>query len=171
MDNLHRGVTIPIDDEASKLSLRSTNENDLDNLRQWKNGQREFFFFKGEISPEQQHEWFRAYQKRPEDYMFIVLVEETAIGCTGIRLLDDSWDVYNVILGSAEHGEKGLMSKALQAMLRFAASRRPNPITVQVLKHNPAVGWYKKNGFVITSEQPDHFCMSYQPENIRKDTP
>lgn len=171
MDNLQKNITIPIHDEELQISLRTANEDDLHNLRNWKNEKREFFFFKGEISPEQQHEWFRAYQARGDDYMFVVLVEEATIGCMGIRLLDEVWDIYNVIRGTADHGGKGLMSKAFHAMLRFAASCRLKPITVQVLKHNPAVGWYKKNGFVIASEQPDHFCLSYQPENIRKDTP
>jgi RimJ/RimL family protein N-acetyltransferase len=171
MDNLNKkNITIPIHDERLQLSLRTANEVDLPNLRQWKNEQREFFFFKGEISPEQQREWFRAYQARGDDYMFIVRVDETAIGCMGIRLLADSWDVYNVILGLAEHGGKGLMSKAFQTMLRFATSRCPKPITVRVLKRNPAVGWYKNNGFVITPEKPDHFYLSYKPENITKET-
>jgi len=171
MDNLNKkNVRIPIHDERLQLSLRTANEVDLPNLRQWKNEQREFFFFKGEISPEQQRAWFRTYQERGDDYMFIVRVDETAIGCMGIRLLDDVWDVYNVIRGSADHGGKGLMSRAFQTMLHFATSHCPNTIAVQVLKNNPAMGWYKKNGFVIMSEQPDHFCLSYQPENITKET-
>jgi len=171
MKDLNKNITIPVSVKELKISLRTANEGDLPDLRQWKNEQREFFFFKDEISPEQQLEWYRAYRKRPEDYMFIVILEEIAMGCMGIRLIDDVWDVYNVILGLANHGGKGLMSGAFQAMLRFAASRRPNPITLRVLKHNPAVCWYQKNGFLITAEQPDHFCMSYQSAKITQDTP
>ena len=164
MDKFRKNITIPIHCAGLKLSLRMANDGDLPNLRQWKNEQREFFFFKSEILPEQQREWFRAYQQRPDDFMFMVLVANTPIGCMGIRLIDDLWDIYNVILGSSGYGGKGLMGKAFQAMLNFAVSRRANPITLKVLKHNPAVGWYRKNGFLVTSEQSDHFCMVYQPD-------
>ncbi len=168
MKDLKKNITIIVSVDDPKMMLRTANEDDLTNLRQWKNDHREFFFFKGEISPEQQLEWFRAYQKRPEDYMFIVYVEESAIGCMGIRLIDDVWDVYNVILGSADYGGRGIMSKAFKKMLSFAVSRYPGQITLQVLKHNPAVDWYQKNGFLITSEQPDHFCMLYQSEKLQE---
>jgi RimJ/RimL family protein N-acetyltransferase len=79
----------------------------------------------------------------------------------GIRVLESAWDVYNVILGLPDHGGKGLMGKSLQTMLRFALSLHAMPITLEVLRNNPAVAWYQKNGFVITSEQRDHYCMLF----------
>lgn len=156
-------ISIPIQNEGFQFTLRTASEGDLPNLRKWKNNEREFFFFKNEISLEQQREWFRAYLSRTDDYMFVILVNKNAIGCMGIRLIEGGWDVYNVILGSKDFGSKGLMSKAFKAMLQFAVSNHQYSITLKVLKHNPAIEWYKKNGFTITSEQSDHFCMSYQP--------
>ena len=170
IDNLNKIIKLDIPDESLKLSLRLANEGDLSNLRNWKNEQREFFYYKNEISAEQQLEWFRTHQARVDDYMFIVVAEEISIGCMGIRLLDDVWDVYNVICGSADYAGKGLMSKSFQAILDYAASCKPSPITLQVLKHNPAVSWYQKNGFTIASEHSDHFCMSYQSNKLPKDT-
>lgn len=151
------------------MQIRSANNDDLSNLRKWKNAQREFFFYKEEISAEKQIEWFSAYQNRLEDYIFMVIVNEKPIGCMGIRLIDEVWDIYNVILGIEEFGGKGYMSSAFKEMLGFALGHHQVPITLQVLKHNPAVSWYQKKGFVITSEQPDYFCMLYQPENFKKD--
>ena len=142
--------------------LRTANEADLENLRHWKNENREFFFFKNEIMPEQQFEWFNAYQCRSEDFMFLVIVDGEAVGCMGIRLINDSWDVYNVILGLKQFGGNGLMSRALQSMLHFAESRHSNQIALKVLKQNPAVSWYKKNGFFVTLEEKDFYSMSFQ---------
>lgn len=146
----------------ANLALRAAEERDLPALREWKNSQSEFFFFKGQISAEQQAAWFAGYQERPEDFMFMVDADTETIGCMGIRQLDDGWDIYNVILGSAAHSGKGLMSQAFQAMLAFATQRAARPITLKVLKHNPAVGWYQKNGFIINSEADDHFFMSFK---------
>ena len=90
----------------------------------------------------------------------------------GIRLIDDhTWDVYNVILGVDELRGRGLMKGALQAMLRFATSHRPSRITLKVLRGNPAMAWYRINGFVVTSEHADHFFMSYQPHQCHRGNP
>ena len=35
----------------------------------------------------------------------------------------------------------------------------------KVLKHNPAVKWYLKNGFIITAEELEYFSMLFQVEN------
>ena len=172
METSIKSVALPVTDEPRRVWLRSANAGDLANLRQWKNQRREFFFHKEEISPEQQDQWFEAYQVRPDDFMFMVMVGEEPAGCMGIRLGDgDTWDVYNVILGVSELRGSGLMSSAFQAMLRFAASRHCASITLKVLKGNPAMDWYRKNGFVTSAEYPDHFCMSHRPPQCRHDNP
>ncbi len=145
-----------------KVSLRLITIDNLENLRQWKNDHREFFFFKGEITSEQQREWFDKYQERPNDYMFIVLADNIEIGCIGIRLIDGIWDLYNVILALTEYGGKGLMSRALMDIVHFANLQNFVSITSKVLKKNPAVSWYRKNGFVIISEKEDYYNMLYQ---------
>ena len=169
METSIKSFAIPVTAGPSRAWLRSANAADLKNLRHWKNQRREFFFHKEEISPEQQNRWFEAYQARPDDFMFMVMVGEEPAGCMGIRLVDgNTWDVYNVILGVSELRGSGLMSSALQALLRFAASHHPVPITLKVLKGNPAMGWYRKNGFVVAAEHPDHFSMSYRPEQCHR---
>ena len=144
-----------------EINLCLINVSDLSNLRQWKNDNREAFFYKDEISPEQQYEWFCAYQERHDDYMFIVLVNDIGIGCIGARLIDNEWDIYNVILHH-KYRRKGLMSKALKELIYVVHLYKLIPITVKVLKNNSTVNWYKKNEFVITSKQSDHYCMSYE---------
>jgi RimJ/RimL family protein N-acetyltransferase len=166
MDIMNKNMTIMIATEVGSLTLRAARENDLGNLRQWKNEQREFFFHKDIITPELQREWFTKFQTRNHDYMFIVELNDKSMGCMGIRLLDDAWDIYNVILGLPEYGKKGYMGKALQAMLTHAQAVSNYPITLQVLKVNPAVAWYKKNGFVATDEHADYYSLANQSNNI-----
>ena len=151
--------------EPCRVWLRSADARDLENLRNWKNRDREFFFHTDEISAEHQEKWFQAYQARADDFMFIILAGETPAGCMGVRMTGErTWDVYNVILGASELRGSGLMSHALQAMLRFALSRHRARITLKVLKDNPAVAWYRKNGFVVAAEHTDHFCMLHEPD-------
>jgi hypothetical protein len=172
METSTKSLALPVTDEPRRVWLRSANAGDLANLRHWKNQRREFFFHKEEISAEQQEKWFRAYQARPHDFMFMVMVGGDPAGCMGIRLVDNhTWDVYNVILGVHELRVGGPMRSAFQAMLRFATSHHPAPITLKVLKGNPAIDWYRKNGFVISAEHPDHFAMSYRPLQCHHDNP
>lgn len=142
------------------VALRGATESDLDNLRRWKNEQREFFFHKEEISPSQQAKWFEAFRARPDDFMFVVLVDQRPVGCMGIRYMDGAWDVYNVILGDQAMKGSGVMSLAFGAMLQFAKSRVAGPVGLKVLKKNPAVGWYARNGLAITGEHSDYYEMT-----------
>jgi len=148
------------------LEICAIGPSDLENLRVWKNAHRQFFFHRQEIQPVQQQEWYAGYMQRPNDYMFIVKQGGQAIGCMGIRLLEDGWDVYNVILGIADFAGRGLMGRALQLILKFARDRRHRLISLKVLKKNPAIGWYKKNGFRITADDGDHLIMQHFTEAV-----
>ncbi len=144
-----------------QLYLRCAELPDIEYLRLLKNAHRQFFFYKKEITADQQEAWYSAYHARQDDFMFIVWLGDVKIGCMGIRLLDDKWDIYNVILGDNNFKGTGIMGRSFQAMLSFAHGRRDAPIGLSVLKNNPAIWWYKKNGFKIDSENSDHFEMSF----------
>lgn len=155
-------LIIDVASETQNLRLRSATSLDLDFLRSWKNSQRKYFFHQAEINFEQQRAWFDTFLHRPHDHMLMVECQGAAIGCMGIRLLDSEWDVYNVILGNPAFGKQGHMGRAFAAMLAMALQQRALPITLKVLKHNPAVGWYLKNGFATAFEAEDHFGLRYQ---------
>lgn len=144
------------------LELRAATGADLESLRHWKNEQRRFFFFQEEITKTQQKQWFDAFMERSHDLMLMTMFEEQVFGCMGIRWQGDLWDIYNVILGLPDFGKRGLMRHAFAAMLDYAIALKPGPITLKVLKRNPAVDWYKKHGFRITESHEQHFSMSYK---------
>lgn len=146
---------------STELALRTANLDDQDNLRNWKNKNRQYFSNQALIPPEQQTDWFHGYSMRQHDYMFMVALHGKAIGCMGVRILEEKWDIYNVILGEPAAGGKGYMSRALQLMLVFAYRTRPCAAQLKVLKSNPAVGWYEKNRFAVVSDAGDHYLMRH----------
>jgi RimJ/RimL family protein N-acetyltransferase len=148
-----------VSDAFPDISLRTAAPSDCEDLRTWKNDHRQFFFFKDVITPEAQRRWFRGYEARPDDWMFMVLDGGQAIGCMGFRLRDGEADVYNVILGRPEHGGRGVMAKAMTLMCSFARERLGCAVVARVLKINPALGWYAKRGFDIVREEGAHYFI------------
>lgn len=142
--------------------IRPVNKNDLEYLRIWKNKYKKYFFFQKNISPEEQLKWYEGYLQRENDYMFAVMAPENSIvGCMGIRLnmADQYWDIYNVMRGSVPPQGLGLMSKGLREMINFALHKQNILIQLVVVKGNPAIQWYKKNGFLEINEEGQGVVM------------
>jgi ribosomal protein S18 acetylase RimI-like enzyme len=145
-------------DTIGLVRLLPIGKQDLEKLRIWKNAHRHFFFHQEIISAKGQQDWYRAFSQRSEDFMFLVEYSEQAVGCIGFRIIDKKADIYNAILGLSEYAGKGIMSLALRLLCSYARSRT-SAIGLKVLKENPAVQWYKKNGFMVTAEHADYFDM------------
>ena len=130
------------------FQLRSIQGSDIERLREWKNAHRQFFFHKEVITSGQQLAWFNRWSAEPHDHMFVVEVDGCAVGCAGVRLFEGTVDAYNIILGDKSFEGKGIMSAALTAVGAFAMFLYPAlSIRVRVLAANPALGWYKRNGY------------------------
>jgi ribosomal protein S18 acetylase RimI-like enzyme len=141
---------------VSNVALRSAGPQDLDNLRVWKNRNKEGFFFQGEITPQMQRDWYAAYLSRERDFMFIVESEAVAVGCMAFRVEElGAIDAYNII-AAPEGAGKGLMKAALAIMCSYAAQRYGPDIGCLVLKNNPAVGYYRACGFEIVGDGGAH---------------
>jgi RimJ/RimL family protein N-acetyltransferase len=150
-----------------ELVLRSAGEADLEHLRKWKNEQKQFFFYQEEITHNQQDQWYEGYLKRPNDIILMTEYEQQIFGCMGIRWQENHWDIYNVILGFRKFGGRGLMGNAFSAMLDFAVAYKASPISLQVLKKNPAVQWYQKQGFEITETRESFFLMMFNANQTK----
>lgn len=152
------------------ILLRSALAGDATRLREWKNAQREFFFFTDEITDVMQNRWLDAYLDRPDDYMFIVEREGRAVGCLGLRFEGGSGDIYNVILGDQSLRGAGVMSLALRVLVSFGRALSED-IGLKVLKSNPAVSFYDKNGLAHVAEHDNYYEMRvdwrrFQPIDI-----
>jgi ribosomal protein S18 acetylase RimI-like enzyme len=149
---------------STELILRSAKQSDMDYLRKWKNEQKQFFFYQEEITSNQQGEWYESFKQRPNDLMLMTEYNQQIFGCMGIRWKENRWDVYNVILGLQEFGGRGLMGLAFTSLLDLVNSLKSAPISLQVLRHNPALKWYQKQGFEITETHESFFFMTFQPK-------
>ncbi len=154
-------------DDPSRPWLRGVNCGDQDVLRTWRNAHGHRFFHCRPITPESQQSWFDGYLRRPDDFLFMVMAAERAVGCIGIRLREAEWDLYNVIRGVHSAGSSGFMSHALAAVMAFARQRCPAPIRADVLTGNPALSWYLRNGFVIVGENVQSVTLRHLPESTR----
>jgi RimJ/RimL family protein N-acetyltransferase len=155
------------------LRLRAIGQEDIENLRTWKNENKNSFFLKQEITPEQQWKWYQAFSTRNDDHMFIVEQLEagkwTPIGCMGFRELaeEGNVDAYNIIRSKKIGNASFTMSEAFRLMLAYASSLYPQlPLRVKVLSHNPAVAWYEKNDFSKIGEQDGYFAMELNKDSL-----
>lgn len=135
-----------------------------DSLRRWKNRHAASFFYQQVISDKAQREWFNAYLLRSEDFMFMVMCGDQAIGCIGIRLRDGVWDVYNVIRGISSIKSTGFMSLALNMIINFAQGVQAISIQCQVVAKNPAISWYFRNDFEELCARDGRTTMHYPTE-------
>lgn len=156
------------------LRLRMIGQADIENLRTWKNANKNSFFLNQDITPGQQEKWYQGFSAREEDFMFIVeqLDEDrwTGIGCMGFRKLDDEAcvDGYNIIRAKKIEPASFTMSEAFRLMLAYAASLYPElPIRVKVLSHNPAVAWYEKNDFSLIGKADNYHLLELNKEVLK----
>lgn len=153
--------------------LRMIDESDIENLRNWKNDNKNSFFLQQDITPLQQVLWYEAFKNRRDDFMFIVeqQIDEHwhGIGCMGFRKVDDekSIDAYNIIRARRIEPSSFTMSDAFRVMLKFATGLYVGqPVRCKVLTNNPAVEWYKKNHFRIIDEADDYYLMQLDEESL-----
>jgi RimJ/RimL family protein N-acetyltransferase len=148
-------------------TLRSVIESDAEILRQWKNEHREYFFYKQEISKEEQEKWLVSLSNRENDHMFIILDKDKPVGSIGTRLYQEFVDIYNVILGDKSFKGKHIMTHAVWASVAFSNMVLVNrPVRVRVLRSNPAIKWYEKIGFNIIDYYDDHVFMQFREQNV-----
>ncbi|OFW62077.1 MAG: hypothetical protein A2133_02070 [Actinobacteria bacterium RBG_16_64_13] len=156
---------LPVSGCGRVVLLPIESADDLELLRLWKNANRDSFFFKGLLSPDDQAAWFEGFSTRPDDFMFVVVADGRKVGCMGFRKLEDLVDVYNVIRGSPVQPGRGVMGRALTAMLRFASRAYHLPVTARVLKSNPATQWYLRNDFEVIETADDHFVLRWREQD------
>ncbi len=147
------------------LVLRSIEKKDIELLRKWRNENSQYFFYKGVIKRGEQAEWFKSYISNEKENIFVVEYEDLMIGCIGFRIINNTIDVYNVILGDKKFGGRGIMGRALKLMCSYIMDSCGIEITLMVLPENTARLWYIKNGFEVTGKEKDYIPMKL---NINK---
>lgn len=92
----------------------------------------------------------------------IVLVDETPVGV--VTLYDWGTQLHLVWLAiRPEYQRRGLATELIRHLQNRAASAG-RPLTLQVLRDNPAVTLFEKMGFVVYSTEADRLLMRWSPE-------
>ena len=161
------------DSRHPDMRLRMIDISDIGELREWKNANKNSFFLRDDITPEQQGTWYANFRERENDFMFVVEQrvgdEWQKVGCMGFRLLPDEGcvDGYNIIRSRRFNGASFSMSDAFIAMLAYADAEYPDqPIRVKVLSGNPAVEWYERNGFATIDEKDGYKLMEVDKQRL-----
>lgn len=156
------------DKDMADIRLRSIDQRDIEELRVWKNSNRSAFFYKQEISPEAQAQWYRKYLSG-EDYIFMAEInindEWEKIGCLGFRVVEENVDLYNIMRGRRTE-VRSSMRAAMLILLAHLTRKYDFPVKCDVLAENPAVEWYKKCGFLISEYRDNYYIMTYQSGTI-----
>ena len=148
--------------DDKKIRLTPIKIDDLENLRIWKNLYKDFFFLKKEINKKDQKSWFEnIYLKNKNDFMFIIYYKSQIIGTIGCRLLDNYWDIYNVMNVNKDYKGKGIMSLALKLLISFMESKSNKDVTAKVLANNSNLKWYLKNNFKVVKEMGNYNFIKY----------
>ena len=145
------------------ISVRKVVLEDQETLRTWRNDHSQRFFYREKIQPlHSSGSGFPTTSLGMRIHLFMVLVNALPTGCIGIRLLDDHWDLYNVMRGVHRLHSHGCMGTALHHVIEFALQRKVIPVQLKVLANNPACDWYKDNRFSVIKTEEDHIIMQYQ---------
>lgn len=165
---MKRSVILYIKD-MTDMRLRSIEKKDIDDLRIWKNENKSRFFYKQEITPDEQSKWYQGYMHREKDYIFIVEIKVSdtweKIGCLGFRVVEGNIDLYNIIRGRRTEARSS-MREAMHILLAYISARYSYPIKCDVLVDNPAVEWYNKCGFSIKECRGDYYIMVFEKDMV-----
>ncbi|MEK7858379.1 MAG: hypothetical protein AAB320_04475 [Elusimicrobiota bacterium] len=145
--------------EGLPITLRAIGPDDLEELRSWKNANKEAFFFKGDITPEMQETWFSGYLERPRDFMFMVMHGHSKAGSLGFRMEGTAADCYN-IMGAPGGRSPRAMSQGMKLLCSFIVDKHTRKIGCKVVEGNKAVAWYERQGYRIASQQQGYVQMS-----------
>jgi ribosomal protein S18 acetylase RimI-like enzyme len=153
---------------GSAFRLRLATLDDRECLRLWKNQNKQYYFHKKDISPDEQAAWFSGYLERQDDHVFMVEEEEgpawTIVGVVACRLLQDpsTVDLYNIMRGARGAADRTNMGDALQTLCREIMAHYKEPITCKVLADNPALDWYARLGFEVWEDRGSYKLLGYK---------
>jgi ribosomal protein S18 acetylase RimI-like enzyme len=114
--------------------------------------------------------WDEAWQRRRFDESFdppsLLIIEKDGepIGYISVRRTGD--EIFLAVIEIApEHQNQGIASQLIKDLLA-ESDRSRLPVTLRVLKVNPARRLYERLGFVHAGETPTHYLMRREPAAV-----
>lgn len=136
------------------LILRLLDKKDLPFTLNWRNAEefRMWFVTTNIISSQEHEKWFEQYQKKENDFIFMVTNTAGSI-CGQLAIYDIDWEnkigVFGRFLVNPAYSGQGLMKKALLGALKMAKDTfQLKELTLQVKSDNlKAIHIYEAGGF------------------------
>jgi RimJ/RimL family protein N-acetyltransferase len=127
------------------VRLRPLAEADLEAARRLRNANRQFFFFDGEVTPEQHQAWFRALAANPIDF-FVIEDAGVVVGTVSANRWPNGVEIGNLLLDDAARG-RGVMRRAVAEL-----TAGPGHYFAKVKRGNtPSINVFLATGFTIAS--------------------
>lgn len=136
------------------INLRLVEERDLETTLSWRNRNEARVWFKSTnlITFEQHLAWFRGYQAKDDDFLFVIEVNGKLVGQASVYGID--WVSGHAEIGrflvAPESSGNGYIGQACQELLRFCSQELDlRYVFLEVLEKNErAISVYERNKFV-----------------------
>ncbi len=146
---------------SENLTFKPILSSDIEVLRLWRNKEenRTKFIFDGIISSEQQINWYKSYETKNNDLMFIISENSSNISFATVSLynidfISSSAEFGRIMIGENDFRGKGLGSKITSAIVHYAFEKlKLTTVYLEVFSDNfAAIKTYEKVGFISSSE-------------------
>ena len=171
LSNEHKLITDVISDfnhkhilASSDVYIRFMSIQDFLKLRKVKNRNRSRFFYSNKIGYIRHFIWFAKCRLSFSDAMLILCDGSAKVGCLGLRLQKDSFELYNVMRlePRTNFKQSPAIGNILQGLCTSILTKYSIPITAAVLLNNPALTWYYRNGFQVCSSHSFFLVLVYK---------
>ena len=95
------------------------------------------------------------------EFANIVVFNKNDIGLLKLKKNDELWEIIQIQI-LPEYQNMGLGSSILKQIISESEQQKAD-VKLSVLKSNPALNLYKRNGFKIINEEDISYTMRYSP--------
>ncbi|GLV65251.1 acetyltransferase [Bacillus mycoides] len=162
--------------ENNVLCLREIQKNDIEQIRIWRNQEdtRKYFHQNSTIDSQEQEEWYKRYQKKSDDIMFIIVLKtqhKESIGTTALYHIDldkKMAEFGRLMIPQKNMKGRGFGKQAtiLTCIYGFEVLKL-NSLHLSVLAHNQkAIQIYNQIGFKEETRTNDILYMNVGKEEF-----
>jgi len=156
--------------QSGRIRLRLLEARDLRQTLDWRNQDhiRRWFFFRERLAPDQHRDWFARYQRRDDDFVFVI--EETGgelrpIGQASLYNIDwvgGTAEYGRLLIGDADAAGRGFAREATHAIVTLAFERLGlTEVHVEVIPSNiRSIRLCEVCGFEVTGRTDKAVRMS-----------
>lgn len=99
------------------MKIKKLKKEHLDALRQMRNKNRQWFFDKNEITPDQQRAWYASICDNTKVRFYIIEIENEVAGSLSLTKTKEGIEIGNVLLDDRFRGQ-GIMTKAIRKLVK-----------------------------------------------------